>query len=793
MAGIADIESVFQTAVELAPRERQEYLDEVCPGDSGTEIRRRVERLIDLHETHPGALLAPGDAAVSDAAAAGTRVGAFTLGDVVGRGGMGVVHEAWQQQPRRRVALKLLRQGLASDRLRARFLNEIEVLARLDHPYIARLYEAGIHRAPSGLERETPWFAMEFIDGVPLTRFVRKQSMSDADRLRLMIRVARGINHAHQRGVIHRDIKPANILIEQDGTPKILDFGVARAIGDDPHLATMHTDPGQLVGTMAYMAPEQMSGSGVPAHVGANNGRTPADVRSDVYALGVLLFEVIAGRRPHDLSGLSITDGAARLQSEAPLLGAVDSTWRGDLETITATAMCPDPDRRYQSAHELADDLERFLTHEPILARSPSRWYRARKFVRRHRVLVGLGSIAALLFLAATVAISWGLVNSEYHRRQTERERDRLATTNALITNMLTSVNASRDGRNVKVADILDRAAAELDERFEDDPVLRASSHFTLSGAYGQLGLYDESFAQLRLCQELRLEFLGEDHPETWEAVMHYPSLVDDATVRRIIPKAVSRLPGVLGRTNATTIRVLGTASDWYHRRGETARSFAILDSHLARLRAIRTESPEKLEAIGKLLNVLANLHFEVGDYAESERLAREIIELFRGHEDPEHRFGLGAEASLARVLALKGESAEAVRLSRRPYDVKFRVLGPHHPATRSSTAQLATMLIEAGELEEAQSLVDAALAIDDRDDDHVFRAIRGRLRLRRGDEVGAYEDLSGVENGPVHQQRWLSRSVINIRIAEDLIQVCESLGLRDEAAARQAWLDQLP
>ena len=315
------------------------------------------------------------------------RLAGYEIVRLLAEGGMGVVYEAWQVKPRRRVALKLLRPGLVTPALLRRFGREIELLGRLEHPAIARIYEAGADNS-GGISQ--PFFAMEYIEGCEITQFVRDQDLDIRERIALFKRVVDGVHYAHQKGIIHRDLKPGNVSVDASGTPKILDFGVARAIEAEDQFGTLTQDKSALFGTLQYMSPEQATGQ-----------NAEVDIRSDVYALGVMLFELLAGERPFRLNTTSIPEAVRIVHETEPLrLGTFGRALRGDLEIIVSTAMAKDKDRRYSSAAALADDLQRYWDSEPILAHAPSAWYRIGKFVRRNKILVGAAvSIFAALAL----------------------------------------------------------------------------------------------------------------------------------------------------------------------------------------------------------------------------------------------------------------------------------------------------------------------------------------------------------------------------------------------------------
>ncbi len=378
------LEALFHTARGLDPEDRAAWLEELRAKQPDTE--RELRALLDEDaDDDTFCALRPESPPLSDAHGAvlepGTLVGPFTVVRVVASGGMGTVYEARQEHPNRSVALKMMRSGLGSAALRHRFALEAEVLGILNHPGIAHVYEAGLHPTASG---DVPYFAMELIDGVPLTEAARAAQLGLRARLELIASICDAIAHAHQRGVVHRDLKPANVLVDRAGQVKILDFGVARFHEKELGIATLSTTAGEILGTLAYMSPEQTLGD--PHAV---------DTRTDVYAIGVMLYELLAGKPPHAVTGIAIFDALTAIRDhEAPRLGLVDPALRGDVETIAARAIEKDKEQRYATASELAADIRRALANEPILARPPSAVYRARKFVRRHLAAVTMAGLA---------------------------------------------------------------------------------------------------------------------------------------------------------------------------------------------------------------------------------------------------------------------------------------------------------------------------------------------------------------------------------------------------------------
>jgi WD40 repeat protein len=418
------VQNLFDQAVALPAAQRAAFLDVACASDAA--LRAEVESLLACDASFsPGAgeqgrLKSPlvqgpdpetlhvgGPQSAGWPANLPARVGHYRILRWIAEGGMGAVYEAEQDSPRRTVALKVVRPGLASPALLKRFTHEAHILGRLHHPGIAQVHEAGL--AADG----QPFFAMEFIRGQPLDEYVRARTLALPARVELLARVCDAVQHAHDHGVIHRDLKPANILVDETGQPKVLDFGVARALDADLLSGAGLTQTGQLLGTPNYMSPEQVTAD--PAAI---------DHRADVYALGVILFELAAHRLPHQLENRPLAEAARMiLEQDPPLLGSINPGLRGDMETIVAKALEKDRARRYASAADLAADLRRWLAQEPILARPPSALYHLRKFARRHKALVGgvLATMAALVLgLVGTILFA---VGEARQRRQADEEK----------------------------------------------------------------------------------------------------------------------------------------------------------------------------------------------------------------------------------------------------------------------------------------------------------------------------------------------------------------------------------
>jgi len=386
---------LFGRALDLAVGEQRAFLERECAGDA--TLAARVLRLLARDRENGTRFDRPAHEELTPRPVSGRlpeRVGPYRILGLLGQGGMGLVYRAEQESPRREVALKVIRSSAPSLELVRRFEKEAHVLARLDHQGIARIFDAGMVEGPRGPE---PFVTMELVEGEPLLAYAERHGLARAERIELLARVCDAVAHAHGRGVVHRDLKPSNVLVRDDGQPKVLDFGVALIVRGELEPGTQQTAAGELLGTLPYMSPEQLAGK--PEAV---------DARADVYALGVMAYELLTGRRPHALEGLSVLAAARQVSERAPpRLGSLDRTLRGDVETIVSKALERDPEQRYATVRELADDLRRYLRHEPVTAVAPSGFYYLRRFARRNPALTTSLALAALALVAGTAISTW--------------------------------------------------------------------------------------------------------------------------------------------------------------------------------------------------------------------------------------------------------------------------------------------------------------------------------------------------------------------------------------------------
>jgi tetratricopeptide (TPR) repeat protein len=625
-------------------------------------------------------------------------IGAYRIIRIIGDGGMGVVYEAEQDEPRRTVALKVIKPGLSSAEVLRRFRQEAQALARLQHPGIAQIYEAGTADTGDGPQ---PYFAMEFIRGEVLTDYVRSRNLSVRDRLEVVARVSDAVDHAHQRGLIHRDLKPANILVNEGGQPKVLDFGVARLIDSDVHL-TQHTNLGQLVGTLAYMSPEQVLADPLAL-----------DIRSDVYSLGVIMHELLAGSLPYELSR-KLHEAIHTIQHEDPQrLSSISRTYRGDVETIAAKALEKDKARRYGSAGALAADIRRFLHDEPITARPASATYQARKFATRHKALVG-GVVAVFIALAAgVVATTRETMRARQAEDKARRAEETAQAVNSFLQeDLLAQASTEKQGGpsvkpdpDIKVRTALDRAAGSVGTKFKDRPMVEASIRQTLGRTYRDLGLYPEAQAHLERAYEIAKNELGEDHEELLPLLDDLASVYYFRAQYSIAIPLVEKLAGIksrmLGPEHTETLTALNNLGLVHTFAGDDRKAEEILRPVVeTRRRVSGDKHPESLTAMANLAQVLQRR----AKLKEAEPLFLRTIEVSREVKGEEHPSTLSAMNNLSQVYRDQGRLGDAERVLSQTLEIRRRVLTDEHPNTLTTINNLSNIQLDAGKIAEAEA-----------------------------------------------------------------------------------------
>lgn len=605
-------------------------------------------------------------------------IGHYHILRLIGEGGMGNVYLAEQENPHRIVALKVIKPGFTNAEVLRRFAQESQTLGRLQHPGIAQIYEAGT--ADSGFGPQ-PYFAMEFIAGQPLIEFARQQHLNLRARLELIAKVCDAVNHAHQRGIIHRDLKPGNILVDQTGQPKILDFGVARVTDSDME-ATRQTDIGQLIGTLYYMSPEQVLAD--PLEL---------DMRSDVYALGVIAYELLAGKLPYDTTGKALHEVVRAIREEDPApLSSIDRIYRGDVQTIVAKALEKDKTRRYASPSAMADDIRRYLADQPIVAHPPSTTYQLRKFARRHRAFVAGTAAVFLVLIAGVIVSTWQAV------RARRAEASAKAVSDFLQNDLLAQASVANESGpatnpdpDLKVRTALDRAATQITGKFAKHPEVEAAIRDTIGQTYLDLGIYPEAQKQLELALALHQRVEGPNNPRTLNTIMRLGSLAERqgkyAEAETLETTTAEAMRRALGPEHPDTLKAMAVLGNVYIAQAKYPQAEAVFSRNLEiERRVLGPEDPQTLRG----MNNLGLVYLYVGKYTLAEPLYNQLTEIDRRVLGPEHPATLSALLSLATLYQSQGKYAQAEDLFSQVLEVYRRVSGPEHPDTLLCMGNLA-------------------------------------------------------------------------------------------------------
>ena len=716
--------AIFEKLVDVPPDQRGAILAEDCRGDE--QLRAFVEALLANNDGGMGEFLAnpayisDADLTLEDVDGLPRRIGHYEIVRVVGTGGMGVVYEARQENPARTVALKVIRPGLASEHVRRRFEDEAAILGRLQHPGIACIYEAGTAEIETeqGSTTRRSFFAMEFVRGELLNVHASERMLNIRERLQLVARICDAVQHAHQKGVIHRDLKPKNILVDASGQPKILDFGIARAVDASARTATWETHAGQLIGTLPYMSPEQVAGD--PAEI---------DTRSDVYALGIILYELLTGETPYQLNSKSIPEAVRVIHDQQPpRLGSINRNLRGEIETIVSKALEKDKNHRYQSALALASDIRHFLAGEPIEAKSDSRWYLLRKTLARYRAAVGIASAFVVLITAATVALGIMYRGQALAREGAEQQR-RLAETNearakdetakaqavtGLLEHMLSSASPYEDkGPDYTLRQLLDDFVVGLHDQLAEQPEIEATVRRTVGKTYQALGLYAEAETQLRTALEIQQRLLPNEHPDLIifrnslaELLIHTGQQAEAEQHLRVALESARRRWEAPQEQFATILNNLGLV---LQARGAYDEAEALLRETLVMRRQLMGDLHEH---VAVSLNNLAVLLRIKGDYAGAEPLSREALAIRRQLYGNEHAHVANSLNNLALLLHYCGRYDEAETLYREALAILRKTLPAGHPYTANALNSLGGLLQQRDDYDGAEMLYREALAI---------------------------------------------------------------------------------
>jgi serine/threonine protein kinase/tetratricopeptide (TPR) repeat protein len=739
---------LFLKAAEFAqPAERQAFLDREC---ADPHLRRDVEALLAASAKVDSFLKVPAVARPNGTVAyepiseaAGTVIGPYKLLQQIGEGGFGVVYMAEQEKPvRRMVALKIIKPGMDTAQVIARFESERQALALMDHPNIAKVLDAG------ATESGRPYFVMELVKGVPITEFCDKNHLPADQRLKLFIDVCHAIQHAHHKGVIHRDVKPSNVMVTlHDGVPvvKVIDFGVAKATVQKLTERTLFTAYGQMIGTPAYMSPEQAEMSGLDI-----------DTRSDVYSLGVLLYELLTGTTPLtsrqlreagyvEMQRLIREQEAQRPSTRMSSLGdsatilagnrgsdvrRLTRLLAGDLDWIVMKALEKDRNRRYGTPGNFADDVDRYLGREAILARPASTAYKLKKFARRNRaVMVMAAAVSAALFIGTTVATWQAVVATRAQRtaldaaaaeklaKETAEQRD--AESRAVLDFVETKVfavarpegQAGGLGRDVLLRRAIEAAMPFVDKSFAAQPLLEARLRLTLGTSFSYLGEPRLAAEQCEAALPLFVRYRGPDHPDTLkcrnELAVSYAALGRHAEAATHHGEALAGRIAILGRDHIDTLGSMVNLALDYAALGRHAEAIKLYQKALPVLKASFPDHQYTVNCLGNLATSLDNL----GRPAEALTIREETTALRTAGLGPDHLETASSKHDLANSYLDAGRNAEALKLHQEVLTLRQRRLGPDHPDTLASMHSVARDHFMMGQHAAALKLVDETVA----------------------------------------------------------------------------------
>jgi serine/threonine protein kinase/tetratricopeptide (TPR) repeat protein len=781
------VKELLESALDLAPAQRADFLKQECPDEA---VRREVEKLLENHEQagnflsnavmNPRVALprevpenGPGGDSASAGSGAGTSSAAARLGQALGNyrilsklgeGGMGQVWLAEQTAPlRRQVALKLIRVGMYDESVLQRFESERQSLATMNHPSIAKVFDAGT--TPDG----QPYFAMEYVPGMPITHYCDRKRLKISERLQLFVQVCEGVQHAHQKAIMHRDLKPANILVEEvDGkaTPRIIDFGLAKAVTPAAPGEGLHTQVGAFVGTPGYMSPEQV-----------NPDLHDIDTRTDVYSLGVVLYELLTGFLPFDTKrdDQRFADKFRQLREEDPPPPSTKvradressttraeerstdrnqlvSLLRGDLDWITMKALERDRARRYGTPSELAADIRRYLHHEPVSVRPASSAYKLRKYVRRHRFGVAVG--AALALLLAGFAVMQAL-----QLRRITRERDRANRITDFMVGMfkVSDPNEAR-GNKITAREILDKASNDIEAGLAKDVEVQSQFMQVMAQTYINLGLFARAHGLADRALENRRRALGPNNRKTLESMTQLGWILDreghDLEAEKLIRETLDLQRRVLGPEDPLTLETTDNLGIILEKQGHYQEEEK-LERELVAIRT-RKLGPEHPQTLRSMLNLADALHGE-NRLPESEKQFRQLLAIERRLWGSGHPSILATMHNLANVLQEQGRYDEAEILYRETLETEQRVLGPEHPDTASTMTTLANAIIYGqGRSSEAEVLYRKALEVAQR-----------TLGPEHPYTTGAEEGLANVVSTQGHyaEAEKLHREILAIRM----------------------------
>ena len=709
------VKKIFHAALEREPAERTAFVEEEC-GDDETLIIE-VGSLLEHHSADDEAFDSPAFRPISefiqdrnDRSRIGEIVGSYKLESEIGRGGMGTVYLASRADKafEKKVALKLIKRGFDTDEIIERFRHERQILAVLEHPNITRLLDGG--STDDGL----PFIVMDHVDGLPLRDYANKKKLSVIERLEIFLEICAAIAYAHKNLVIHRDLKPTNILVTADGTPKLLDFGIAKLVAADGDEKTMGgTINAVRAMTPDYASPEQINGERVTTS-------------SDVYSLGVVLYEILTGHHPYRFKKKSVDEINRILTDTSPTKPSsicrskgvkvavhdpetVARILSGDLDNIILMALRKEPERRYSSVEQFATDIRRYLAGLPVIAREDTFGYRASKFIGRNKAGVAAGVGIAASLIGGLIAVSRQATIAARQRDRARQEAEKAQKINRFLQKMLSSADPRQIGRDLRVADMLKVAARSIENSFSLEPEIAGDLMTTIGLTHLSLGQIEEAERNLRTALELRLKYCGDNSIEVAISRFNYGKLLQEKGDLEPAESLYCQALEVLEARGRHELEVADVLQNLGYVRALKGNTRDAIDLHERELKIRRSKEgedhPNYANALCKLANVLA----VQGKYKAAEKLHRHALVIFRSVYGGIHPDIATTMSNLVRdVLPTRPEEAE--RLSNDALSMRRKMLGNDHPEVAWSWYNLAYVLLELKKSEEAEAALNDAL-----------------------------------------------------------------------------------
>jgi serine/threonine protein kinase len=685
-------------------------------------------------------------------------IGNYRIVQKLGEGGMGEVYEAEQTEPiRRRVALKIIKWGMDTKQVVARFESERQALALMNHPNIAKVFDAG------ATDQGRPFFVMECVKGVPITDYCDIHRLNNRQRLELFNQVCEGVQHAHQKGIIHRDIKASNVLVmiqDDKPLPKIIDFGVAKAVSQRLTERTVFTEMGQLIGTPEYMSPEQAEMSGLDI-----------DTRTDVYSLGVLLYELLVGVLPFeskDLRSAGFDEIRKKIREEEPPkpstrlttpgfdtdhamrsrqtdLSALTKQLKGELDWITMKAMAKDRTQRYASASELAVDIMRYLKHEPVMAGPPSAAYRLRKYVRRHKVGVAAGALVILALIIGITGTSIGLLKAVKAEKRAREEAETAQRVSDFLVGLFEVSDPSEArGNTITAREILDKGSGKIEEELQAQPKIRSRLMETMGRVYRNLGLYDQAAPILEKSLSLKRQVYRENHLEV-AASLHTLAVLYDTQgkyqeAESLFRQSLAIKEKILGQDHSDVAKSLNSIAVVNWNQGKYAEAEPLFLRSLAiKEKALGPDDPE----VGNTLTNLGVLYHLQNKFEEAEPLFKRALAISEKVLDQDHPDVASALNNLGSLYEDMGKPEEAEPLYERALAIWEKTLGPDHTDVAIALHNLANLYRNNGKVDEAESYYLRSLSIFEKalGADHPYVAYSYRERANLYRDQGKHEE----------------------------------------------------